>query len=295
MNSPENIIGQQIRSCRSDRGISLRSLACSLGVSPATLSNVERGKVGLNVSRLKTIARLLDIETVEMLGAKSTKVTGGRNTKGCDFAAFSFGSPRPAAIRNWRHYAPLELDSVLSAALREIQRSGYHGTSVREIAKAAGLSVSGMYHHYTSKQEMLYNLLHIGTSELLERSDAACRDGRTPSERFCNLIEHLALWHCYRRAIGFVGASEMRSLDPENSGEIVDMRRRQQELINREVDAAVRSGRFSAKNPRGAARAMVTMCVAISTWYDPQGPHSPETIAAQYVDIAMGAMGAARG
>ena len=295
MNNLENIVGQRIRSHRADRGISLRSLARSLGVSPATLSNVERGKVGLSISRLKTIAGLLDVETVEMLDAKSTKVAGRRAIEEPVFSDFIFGLKAPSVIRNWRHYAPLELDSVLSAALREIQRAGYHGTSVREIAKAAGLSVSGMYHHYTSKQQMLYNLLHIGASELLERSDAACREGRTPSERFCNLIEHLALWHCYRRAIGFVGASEMRSLDPKNSGEIVEMRRRQQELIDQEVDAAVKTGRFSTKNPQGAARAMVTMCVAISTWYDPEGPHSPETIAAQYVDIALGAMGAARG
>src|SRR4029077_13516091 len=79
--------------------------------------------------------------------------------------------PPPAA--HWREYGPLELDPVLSAALEEFVAIGYHGATVRGIAKRCGLSVSGIYHYYTSKQQMLVSLMDFTMIDLLARARAA--------------------------------------------------------------------------------------------------------------------------
>ncbi len=49
---------------------------------------------------------------------------------------------------------PNELTSqerVLLAALECFVERGYHGTTIRQIANRAGVSVPGLYHHYASK------------------------------------------------------------------------------------------------------------------------------------------------
>ena len=58
-------------------------------------------------------------------------------------------------MNNWRLYGDIELDPVLRAALEAFVETGYHGATVRDIARRAGLSVPGIYHHYATKQDML--------------------------------------------------------------------------------------------------------------------------------------------
>lgn len=46
-------------------------------------------------------------------------------------------------------------DQLLEAALQQFAANGYHGTSMRQIAEAAGLAVGGIYNHFASKEEIL--------------------------------------------------------------------------------------------------------------------------------------------
>nr|WP_275403884.1 TetR/AcrR family transcriptional regulator C-terminal domain-containing protein [Pseudonocardia acidicola] len=127
-------------------------------------------------------------------------------------------------------------------------------------------------------------------TELLQRAEAARRDGRDPVERFSLLIEHLALFHTHRRELGFVGASEMRSFDTENRIKIANMRTHQQRMVDEEVEAAVEEGKFRTHHPHEASRAVVTMCTALPNWWRPDGPLSPEDVAEQYVGFALDLM-----
>lgn len=43
---------------------------------------------------------------------------------------------------------------LLAAAYDEFRANGYHGTSMRQIARAAGLAVGGIYNHFHSKEEV---------------------------------------------------------------------------------------------------------------------------------------------
>lgn len=179
---------------------------------------------------------------------------------------------------------------MLRAALDEFVHIGYHGATVRGIAARAGLSVPGIYHYYASKQHMLLTILEYTMAELLRRAEAAQAEGRDPVERFSLQVEHLALFHTHRAELGFVGAAEKRSLDPENSRVIAALRTSQQRLVDTEVTAAVRAGRFRVDKPHERARAIVTMCTALPTWWRQEGPYRPEEIAAQYVAFALDLM-----
>lgn len=46
------------------------------------------------------------------------------------------------------------------AALKLFTRQGFHGTTVREIAKAAGVSMGKLYLYYPTKEEIFIDLVH---------------------------------------------------------------------------------------------------------------------------------------
>ncbi len=50
-------------------------------------------------------------------------------------------------------------EQILDAALRLFSRQGYRGTSMREIAEAAGLSTGNLYHHFPDKETIFRTLL----------------------------------------------------------------------------------------------------------------------------------------
>ena len=63
--------------------------------------------------------------------------------------------PRPA------RYAKglAKREEILTTALEVIARTGYRGTSVRELANAVGLSQAGLLHHFSSKEELFAEIL----------------------------------------------------------------------------------------------------------------------------------------
>jgi AcrR family transcriptional regulator/DNA-binding XRE family transcriptional regulator len=284
-------IGETIRRLRQDRGLSLRRLAEQLEVSPGTVSAIENGHTGVSAARVARIAELLDVpvERVFTAGASPTPRPEPADTVVDD-------RPRPAGAMpvgvydgsgNWRHYEELELDQALAAALTAFVDFGYHGSTMRTIAGRAGLSVSGLYHYYESKHDMLVALLDIVMADLDGRMHAARAEGGDPLARVALLVECLALLHSHRRATAFLGASEMRSLEPEAYARLAAIRRAQQQQVDEEVQAAVAAGQLSTPAPKEAARAVVTMCTAIVQWYRPDGPTTPGQIAEQYVEFAL--------
>lgn len=188
----------------------------------------------------------------------------------------------------WRVYGDEEdLPIPLAAALAAFAEHGYHGTSVRDIAARAGLSVPGLYHHYPSKQSLLQGLLERTMSDLLDRSEAALAEaGPAPLEQFDAVVESLLRFHMYRRARAFVGSTETRSLEPDFRLQYIALRDRQQRMVDNIVEAGVSSGDFVCPYPKDAARAVATMCVGVSTWYRPGGHLGPDELVSRYLLIA---------
>lgn len=281
--------GSALRAARRQRGLSLRSLAELLEVSPATLSAVENGRRRMPPARLERAAEVLGT-TAQALQAPEVRPPAAKARPTTRSLGGGSRPPAPPETQHWRSFSGLHLDPPLAAALEAFLEFGYHGATMRDIARRAGLSVPGVYHYYASKQDMLVAILDVTMADLLARTTVARGEGRDPVERFALLVECLALFHTHRRELGFVGASEMRSLVPQQRERVAAARRAQQRMVDEEVAAACRDGSFGVPRPHEASRAVVTMCTALPQWFDGRGPATPEQVAAQYVDFALDLM-----
>jgi len=50
---------------------------------------------------------------------------------------------------------PYDADSLLDVAVRVFNERGYDGTSMEDLARAAGISKSSFYHHVSGKEALL--------------------------------------------------------------------------------------------------------------------------------------------
>jgi len=60
-------VGQRLRDMRKMRGVSVREQARLLGVSPSTLSELERGISGISLQRLQSVAASLGVSIADLL------------------------------------------------------------------------------------------------------------------------------------------------------------------------------------------------------------------------------------
>jgi AcrR family transcriptional regulator len=77
------------------------------------------------------------------------------------------------------------LDKILERSARLMAHRGYHGTSMRDLAEVTGRSLSGLYHYFEGKEDLLYLINKQGFTSLL---DMAQNLHGGPDERLKSLI-----------------------------------------------------------------------------------------------------------
>jgi AcrR family transcriptional regulator len=95
---------------------------------------------------------------------------------------------------------------ILDAACEVFARRGYHVATIREIARAARLSLAGLYHYVGGKDELLFLVLDRALETMLRNLDLALAQARTPEARLLALIQtHLEF--------GFTHAAALRVIN----------------------------------------------------------------------------------
>ena len=180
----------------------------------------------------------------------------------------------------------------MDAALDLFQERGFYGTSMRDIGARSGTSVSHIYYYVPSKASVLKALMGGIVRDLLVALQAAlAKAGDSPSERLASLVRAEVLFHSRRQADAFVGRSELRSLEGDDRAEVVALHDEVTKMFDAVIADGIARGEFKCQHRSEATKAVITMCNGVSSWYRPEGPLSPQTIAKRYVELALSMVG----
>lgn len=178
--------------------------------------------------------------------------------------------------------------TLLAAAVEVMAAQGYHGTSVRDIAAAAGTSPGLLYQYFASKAALLETLLDRGMDVLVAATEEALDTaGDDPADRLRAAVGAHVRVHLDSQRESLLGNSELRALTGGARSGIVAKRDVQQRLVERVVRDGVRRGVFATEHPREAARVITTACTAVAAWFRPGGELDAEAIVARYQDVAL--------
>jgi AcrR family transcriptional regulator len=185
---------------------------------------------------------------------------------------------------------------LLDAAITAFAEKGFHGTTTREIAGAAGMSSAALYVHHQSKEEMLYLISRAGhehTLALIKEAIGADSD-QDPVAALRRVIqaftENHASGHTAARVINY----ELAALTPEHFAEIRKIRQRTEQEIRALVQRGVAAGVFDAPDPHIATVALISLGIDIARWYHDGGRWKPEDLAERYAEIGLRIVGARR-
>ena len=176
---------------------------------------------------------------------------------------------------------------ILRTAARLFQQQGYDATSMNDVAAALKLSKGGLYHHFQSKDEILFNIMSHAMDITEERVIKVAKRIEDPEERLRTLI---------RLHIGVVLSEEDREITVmlhENHPLPPSLRRkingRKKDYVhfmeNLIADVQRKRGSSGAVTPRAATFALVGMINWIYQWYKPGGALTGEALVRQYTEI----------
>jgi AcrR family transcriptional regulator len=181
---------------------------------------------------------------------------------------------------------------LFDAAIAAFAEKGFHGTTTRDVAAAAGMSPAALYVHHRSKEELLYLISRSGHEHTLAMVQDAIASSDDPATALRTVIHDFVVHHARDHTSARIVNYELAALTPEHFAEIRDLRRRIEGAIRELVERGVAAGVFDTPDPRMAGVALLSLGIDIARWYREEGRWSPEDIGDHYADMALRMVGA---
>lgn len=176
-------------------------------------------------------------------------------------------------------------EDILEAAVQIFGKKGFHATSMQDIANAVNLQKASLYHHVSSKQEILVDVLDQALKILTEDIQAVMEQP-IPADKKLRLAMRVYLKDMLdNRDQASVLLLEHRSLEPEMHARHIPYRDRFERLWRDLIQEGVSESIFICANPAITARAILGVMNWTVTWYRPDGSLKPEEIAEQFADL----------
>ncbi|WP_375475208.1 TetR/AcrR family transcriptional regulator [uncultured Jatrophihabitans sp.] len=180
---------------------------------------------------------------------------------------------------------------VLDAAVDLFAEQGYDGTSVTQVITRAGVAKGGFYHHFVSKEALLYEVYGDLISRQLDAAEQIVRRRRPAAETLRALIADLVESTAASARPALVFWRELNKLGDERTAEYRRARRRYHDLVQRLVRDGQAGGEFAADVPADIVTFTIFGFVnELPLWYRPNGRKRPAQLAAGLADLVLAAL-----
>jgi AcrR family transcriptional regulator len=178
-------------------------------------------------------------------------------------------------------------EDILEAAAQVFRQKGFHGASMQDIAKAVNLQKPSLYHHVSSKQEILLALLNRALELLLERISPIATREIPAGEKLREMIRVYLQILSENTDLSAVLLFEHRSLERKQHARHVPNRDRFEALWRDVLKEGVAAKLFVCDDTALTARAILGILNWTITWYHPNGPLEINQIADRYSDLLL--------
>lgn len=170
-------------------------------------------------------------------------------------------------------------EDLLRVCARLFREQGFDGTSIRDIAQAAGMRSGSPFYHFKTKQEMLVAVMEQGLTEGLRRSEAVAALALPPERKFKQLVRvHLGTICDEGNDFVPVMLYDWRSLTPANRRRVIALKDRYDALWQKMIDELQREG-IAGGDPQLARLFTFGALNWIARWYHDGGRRSLDEIA----------------
>ncbi len=178
------------------------------------------------------------------------------------------------------------LSLILDHATEVFCLKGYEGASMRDLSRATGMSLAGLYYYFESKERLLFLIQKHTFTTILEKLKGRLENVSDPEERIrIFILNHLEYFVSNQQGLKVL-SHEDESLKNGWSSEIKAIKREYYRICLGLMED-VRRERGLDFNARTAVMSLFGMINWIYTWYNPRVDGNAEALAQQMGDIVL--------
>jgi AcrR family transcriptional regulator len=178
-------------------------------------------------------------------------------------------------------------ENILEAAAQVFRQKGFHGASMQDIADAVNLQKPSLYHHVSSKQEILLEILDRALQLLFDQISSITNQNIPADKKLRLMIREYLQILVENIDLASVLLFEHRSLDRRQHARHVPNRDKFELLWKDVIREGVQAKLFKCENPALTSRALLGQLNWTITWYRPDGTLKIEQISDQYSDLLL--------
>ncbi|WP_156772037.1 TetR family transcriptional regulator KstR2 [Mycobacterium sp. 1245805.9] len=181
-------------------------------------------------------------------------------------------------------------DELLALAATMFAERGLRATTVRDIADGAGILSGSLYHHFSSKEEMVDELLREFLEWLFTRYREIIDSEPNPLERLKGLFmaSFEAIEDRHAQVVIYQDEAK-RLLSQARFSYIEDMNRQQRKMWVEVLNQGIDEGCFRPDLNVDLVYRFIRDTTWVSVrWYQPGGPLTAQQVGQQYLAIVLG-------
>jgi len=172
---------------------------------------------------------------------------------------------------------------LVSVATELFAAQGYEATSVQQVVQAAGATKGGFYHHFASKDELLFEVYHRVLVEQTRRLEEIASGPGDPAQRLTAVVSDVIATSVENLDELTVYLRSAHALPEDQRAAMRAERRRYHLRVRRLIEEGQRSGAFTADVPADVAVHFLYGAInQLVTWYRRGGKLSPSDLAAHF-------------
>jgi AcrR family transcriptional regulator len=191
-------------------------------------------------------------------------------------------SPRPSKESRFDR----RLGEILNHATAVFCEKGYEGASMRDLSRATGMSLAGLYHYFESKERLLYLIQKHTFSTIVQRLKEHLEGVTDPDQRLRIFIQNHLEYFVTNQSGLKVLAHEDESLKNGFGSEISAIKREYYRICLGLIDDLKRQHHLDF-NSRTAVMSLFGMINWIYTWYNPRVDGNAEALGKQMGDLVL--------
>lgn len=184
-----------------------------------------------------------------------------------------------------------KLEQILRYAAQTFADKGYEGASIREISRASGVSLSGLYYYVESKQEILYLIQICTFRTILQRLQNSLRGVSDPYERLRILVRNHLEYFLQHPLEMKVLAHEDDALEGAYRKKVAEIKRRYFAIAVEIYESLQAGNPAGSVSSRVAVLSLFGMMNWIYTWHraprDPSAEELSDAIAQMFLHGVM--------
>ena len=194
--------------------------------------------------------------------------------------------PSPTSVRAPATRFDRRLGQILDHATEVFCHKGYEGASMRDLSRATGMSLAGLYYYFESKERLLFLIQKHNFTTILEKLNARLEKVTDPEERIrVFILNHLQYFMSNQQGLKVL-SHEDEALKNSLGSEIAGIKREYYRICLGLMEDLRRS-RGLDFNARTAALSLFGMINWIYTWYNSRVDGNAETLAEQMGNIIL--------